>query len=137
MKRRAAGRTPPPLGSVYPSLIPQVDYTQGPTPGNPTKTPRTPSLQFPLGKTSHHPYPWSNSPHPNQRNIPPTSPHNHKSSPFSKKSKDRSPATTKPRNTHTHPSQPPLPPHPQRSAPHEEAHPRGHATEHLKETNND
>jgi hypothetical protein len=40
-KKRAAGRVPPPPGSAYPSLIPQVDYTDGPTPVNPTKPPRT------------------------------------------------------------------------------------------------
>ena len=48
-KKSAVRRAPQPHGSVYLSIIPQVDYTDGPTPTNPTKLPRT-LLEIPTHK---------------------------------------------------------------------------------------
>ncbi len=40
-KKRAAGRAPPPPGTTYPSLMPQVDHTDRPTSTNPDNLLRT------------------------------------------------------------------------------------------------
>jgi hypothetical protein len=100
-QKRTDDRPPEPHGSVYLSLIPQVDYTDGPTPVNPTKPPRT-LLAIP----THKNIPSIPPTHPTKCSLPELTEHPPNtttravSSP--KKARTEDPLSSNPEHTHTH-----------------------------------